>query len=387
MTNQDYYTALALALRRAGVGGPVLVIDRARLLGNIAAAKDLLAGTGLAVRVVVKSLPCLRLIDTVTQEFSTQRLMLFSTAMLGEITLHRPKADVLMGKPVTAVAAAAYYDACPQAAPPQWLIDTQERLQQFAELTAARGLKLRANLEIDVGLHRGGFANPQALSGALDLAALHPHVEISGLMGYDPHVAKVPDRARSFDRSQAAYRAARTQLEAALPGDPARFTYNSAGSPTFALHAKGTAANEVSIGSAFVKPGDFDLDTLTRFAPALCIATPVLKALPRALMPSFEWLAGVMAVFGRSREKAFFIHGGHWLAQPVYPPGLKYSKLYGRSSNQEMLTGAHSTPLAPDDLVFLRPSQSEAVLLQFGDLLIFTDGEITDRWPVFPVSA
>ena len=39
--------------------------------------------------------------------------------------------------------------------------------------------------------------------------------------------------------------------------------------------------------------------------------------------------------------------------------------------------------LAVDDYVFLRPTQSEFVMLQFGDLLPVKDGEIVGRWPVF----
>ena len=39
--------------------------------------------------------------------------------------------------------------------------------------------------------------------------------------------------------------------------------------------------------------------------------------------------------------------------------------------------------LGIDDYVFLRPTQSEAVMLQFGDLQVVRGGQIVDRWPVF----
>jgi D-serine deaminase-like pyridoxal phosphate-dependent protein len=39
--------------------------------------------------------------------------------------------------------------------------------------------------------------------------------------------------------------------------------------------------------------------------------------------------------------------------------------------------------LQPGDHVFLRPTQSESVLLQFGDLRVVEDGALVDRWPVF----
>jgi D-serine deaminase-like pyridoxal phosphate-dependent protein len=86
-------------------------------------------------------------------------------------------------------------------------------------------------------------------------------------------------------------------------------------------------------------------------------------------------------------ERAFFIHGGHWLANPESPPGLEYSDLFGRSSNQELLMGSASVDLRADDYVFLRPTQSEVVLLQFGDLLVYDGNDIVERWPTFPVSA
>ena len=53
----------------------------------------------------------------------------------------------------------------------------------------------------------------------------------------------------------------------------------------------------------------------------------------------------------------------------------------------EMLNGSTSINLQPDDWVFLRPSQSEHVFLQFGDIAVYEDGEIVDSWPVFSQGA
>jgi D-serine deaminase-like pyridoxal phosphate-dependent protein len=94
-----------------------------------------------------------------------------------------------------------------------------------------------------------------------------------------------------------------------------------------------------------------------------------------------------MTFLDANSERAFFIHGGHWLAQPESPPGLEFNPIFGRSSNQEMLNGSRSVALKADDYVFFRPTQSEAVLLQFGDLLVYEGGRITDRWATFPISA
>jgi len=38
--------------------------------------------------------------------------------------------------------------------------------------------------------------------------------------------------------------------------------------------------------------------------------------------------------------------------------------------------------LQQDDFVFLRPTQSESVFLQFGDIWVYENGAITERWPI-----
>lgn len=382
-----YFARLSAALRQAGVAHPTLVIDQARLDLNIAAAREALRPKRLPLRVVVKSLPAAGLIDHVARGMGTNRFMVFNGAML-EIMAARPDADLLLGKPLPATQYAEIVDriGAEAASRVQWLIDTPIRLKQYAEIAAARGARLRANMEIDVGLHRGGFADGEVLGEALDIARGLPHVAISGLMGYDAHVSKMGDPAAAYAASQKIYHTAIGVLRARLNLDPAKLTLNGAGSPTYRRHAEGTAANEVSVGSAFVKPVDFDIPSLEGHVPAAFIATPVIKA-QRMELPGHEWLTGPLTFMDPNAARAFFIYGGHWLATPVSPPGLQFSGLYGRSSNQEMLTGSNAVELQPDDYVFLRPNQSEAVFLQFGDIALFDGEKITGAWPAFPASA
>ncbi|KAF0184075.1 MAG: alanine racemase [Hyphomonadaceae bacterium] len=380
-----YFQKLSLALHAAGHSRPTLVVDRVRLDANIRAVKETLAGTGLATRIVVKSLPAHDLLDAVANGVGTNRYMVFNGPMLTELVRAKQGADLLLGKPLP-VAEAAHVLETIGPVSPQWLIDTPARLAQYAELAKSRGVALRANFEIDVGLHRGGFVDLEELARALDFAR-DAGVTVTGLMGYDPHVPKAANPERAYASVQKAYEAAKAVLIERLKVDPASLTLNSAGSPTYALHAKGTAANEVAIGSAFVKPADFDLKTLVHHTAAAFIATPVIKALARTEIPTIESASGIFAFFDPNTKRAFFIHGGHWLAKPESPPGLEYSALFGRSSNQELLTGSDAIDLQPDDYVFLRPTQSEAIFLQFGDIALFDGENITGVWPTFPVSA
>ncbi|MDE1146785.1 MAG: alanine racemase [Azospirillaceae bacterium] len=394
-----YFTGLSAALTKAGVAEPVMVVDTPRLAANIKAVGDTLGkvggqagGTPKALRVVVKSLPCHDLLDAVTAGLNTNRYMVFNQPMLVEMAGRNPDADVLMGKPLPVAAAAAYYDKLGAGAPgPQWLIDTPERLAQYTAMAKARGVALKVNFEIDVGLHRGGFTDPAVLAALL--AGLDPSVTACGLMGYDPHVAKMPPvfdmRGRALAKAKAIYAdmAGVLREKAPLKDGQAPYTFNTAGSPTYALHTDDPVATELAVGSAFVKPTDFDIDTLAHHQPACFIATPVLKVAEPGLIPGLEGLAGIAAFFDPNTRKAFFVQGGHWLAQAVSPPGLQLSGLYGRSSNQERWSGSAHVPLKPDDWVFLRPTQSEAVLLQFGALVAFDGHTVTGRWPVFDMSA
>ena len=386
-----YFLGLSAALRAAAVARPVLVIDRARLRANVHALNTTLEGSRLATRIVVKSLPARQLLEDVAAGVGTDRFMVFNGPMILETVRWRPRGDLLLGKPLAALEVAAVCDALAvldlPGPGPQWLVDTPERVRQYAAIGQERNRTLRVSVEIDVGLHRGGCRDAAELAAMLDLIKTSPNLAFAGLMGYDPHVPKSPSPERAYDAVIRRYTESVGVVRERIGGDVAALTFNTAGSPTYALHARDTIATEVAVGSAFVKPKDFDTRTLSHHVPAAFIATPVLKALDRTQIPGLEPLAGVMTFLDANSERAFFIHGGHWLAQPESPPGLEFNPIFGRSSNQEMLNGSRSVALKPDDYVFFRPTQSEAVLLQFADLLVYEDGKITERWPTFPVSA
>ena len=158
---------------------------------------------------------------------------------------------------------------------------------------------------------------------------------------------------------------------------------NAGGSPTYQMYDNGAYPfNELSAGSCLVKPADFDLPTLVDHIPASYIAAPVLKSLDRGRVPVVD-LGGLQALWDPNRQRAFYTDGGYWKAEPVSPAGLSTNSLLGRSTNQELLNGSSSIDLAVDDWVFLRPSQSEFVFLQFGDIAVFEKGRISERWPVF----
>lgn len=393
---QPYFLALQDALRRAAIVTPTLIVDRDRLDRNV----DTLTGhlpAGMAYRIVAKSLPSPELIAHIRARAGTDRLMTFNLPMLQSLSERMPDAGQLLGKPLPVEAARAYFASLPRGLADtadriQWLIDTPQRLAQYEALAASVGRPLRVNLEIDVGLHRGGFEPGDALASVLDATQRSPHLELAGFMGYEPHLPKLPTlfgwRDRALQSAWQTYQAAQDQARTRF-GDSAvaAMTRNAAGSPTYRFYRDTHLASEISAGSCLVKPTDFDTPLLEPHEAASFIATPVIKSLDRTRLPGLEFMTGFNRLTNPNLDKTVFIYGGHWLADPVDPPGLQYNEIFGRSSNQEMLNGGPGVDIEVDDYVFFRPHQSEAVFLQFGDIAVYSDGEIVDRWPVFPVSA
>jgi D-serine deaminase-like pyridoxal phosphate-dependent protein len=82
-------------------------------------------------------------------------------------------------------------------------------------------------------------------------------------------------------------------------------------------------------------------------------------------------------------QLSYFIYGGRWKANYEAPAGLQNNPLYGLSSNQEIVNGSSSTNLDVDDYVFLRPTQTEAVMLEFGAVYLLRQGKLIGQWDVF----
>ena len=364
--------AIAAALTRAGVAQPTLVIDRAALDANLAEVRRALSPTPLGLRIVTKSLQAPALLQAVMSGCGADRLMVFNGVMLEAMVAAHPASDVLTGRPLPAAQVEAFVrrhvaDAAP-AARPQWLVDSPQRLAQYAAIARTHAAPMRLSLEIDVGLRRGGLIGPAAVAEMIDLVAAEPLLTVAGLMGYDAQVPAMPSPAEEMAKVRRRYAAARAVLLDKRGGDAAGFTLNTAGSPTYSLHLDDDAANEVAIGSAFVKPLNFDLPTLAAHVPACFVAMPVLKVLDGATPD----------------QRRVFLYGGCGDAEPVWPARVAFSPVGG---GRYMLTAPASLGLRPDDFVQMRPRESEGTFLQFGDIAVFEGGEITGWWPTFPVAA
>lgn len=375
------YNAL---LRDIGCGIPRLLIDLDKVDRNIEALIELHAPEDL--RIVAKSLPSPNLLGQVLGKLDGERLMVFHLPFLLQIVERFPAADILMGKPLPLAAMQRFYrervvNAFDDTLQLQWLADTNDRLLQIVALARQIGRHIAVSIELDVGMHRGGARSTEELGTMLDtIRAYHEELRLRGFMGYDAHVPKAPLPHTAGHALRKAKKRYAEFLEFAFEGwsdlEEGDWCVNGAGSPTIAMHHEESPLNDYSVGSAIVKPTSFDLPTLEAFEPAAWIAAPVIKRSEGVRIPFIEKLPSP----GRD---TLFIYGGKWMAEPCWPEGLRENATYGVSSNQQMFTVPRHSDIAVDDYVFLRPTQSEAVLLQFGDLCIVRGNRHVGNWPVF----
>ena len=385
MPESGYFAALSKALVSAGLWQPTLVIDRNRLDRNLQKVRERVPAH-LDLRIVDKSLASVPLLQYIANVLNSNKIMGFHLPVTLAVLEAMPETDVLFGKPMPVGALHQLLASQPPErsqrlfANTTWLIDTPQRLQQYHGLAQASQCELKFVFEVNVGLHRGGFTSVSELAAAVNLLPQLPLLKCQGLMGYDAQVAEVP---KLFGGPKQELINSQQKLQAfvdCLPQEN-REIINTGGSKTILSYSNDTVATEISVGSAFLQPTDFDLDSLVELQPALFIATPVLKVIAASL-PGPSWLTRVLQAIGQFPRKGCFIYGGKWMAKPVWPSGIRANSLWGESSNQQFMALPDSSTVKVDDLVFFRPTQSEAVLQYFGDLAVMDAGIVVEFWPV-----
>ncbi|MCE6077333.1 DSD1 family PLP-dependent enzyme [Agrobacterium vitis] len=386
MVDADYFRMLSEALSQAELFRPVLVVDRDRLDANIATIARGLA-PGLGLRVVDKSLASIPLLERILTQAGTMRLMSFHLPMTCAVLEAFPKAEILYGKPLPTRALAAWMrlasphlveDLLRRAV---FLIDSLDRLDQYAALAVEVGQTIRIAFETDTGMHRGGFETPDALAAICARAVQQKELRVEGLVGYEAHIPEVAHLIGGAAEQEKVVSRIKAFVSVFPHGTCA--IANTGGSKTALSYRDAGAANEVSVGSAFLKPTDFDMPSLEAVQPAVFIATPVLKV-EEVRLPGPPLLTSLMQAIGLFPRKGCFLYGGKWMAKPVFPKGMRENRIWGLSSNQQMMALPYESTLKPDDFAFFRPTQSEAVLQHFDGIHVLSKGRIIETWPTLP---
>ncbi len=400
--HDEYFSAINKKLKEHTDGTPKIFCDLDRLDRNIYRILKA-AGNGNKLRIVTKSLPCIDMLKYIMDKTGTNRLMCFHApfipAILAEIGYN---IDILLGKPLPAESAGTFFNTIPKkekaASAIQWLVDTPERLAEYKHLAEKYKLRIRVNIELDIGLNRGGVTSTETLHAMFEEIRENPgHLVFSGFMGYEGHVPHGPSLfnregavrrtlVKSMDRYRNFCRYAEKHFNDLYSGAN---TFNSGGSGTFRFFTDEFPVTGIAVGGAFLRPAGYPAISVDELEPAIFIAAPVIKKPGPVRVPFVEFLTPLLTWWNPNMKQSFSAYGGGWAGKIISPPGIDPLEMLNDPPNQNLLPNqtllsvSERVPLDIGDNIFYWPCQSDA-MFQFNALLTIRGGAITGEWKTFP---
>ena len=397
-----YFAELNSALRQSRNGASTGIVDLDRLDNNINVVRRLL-GKNFNLRIVTKSLPSPDMLRYIMEKGKTNKLMMFNEPFISEMLITQPadSLDILLGKPLP-VEAFTRLSVNNGWRYIHWLIDTKERLQEYLAFAKQSNTRINVNLEIDVGLHRGGFETLEAFEEAVKVVkANEQYLRLTGLMGYDGHVPFVPfyinkekAMAKAFDDVQKSYGEFVDVVKQYYDAeDVASMTFNSGGSRTYFRYGKidyQTQINDIAMGSGFMAPAQFPEMIEIGHQPVLYLSSPILKKLDAAELPHAEKLSSLVSWWNPNLKVSYFMLGGGWPGELAAPEGIQRNPFWDENDkgfsnmlpNQSTLSSSDENNLQVGDFVFTHPWEGDGMLV-FGTLSLYRDGNIVGQWKTY----
>jgi len=398
---EDRFVAWNAALRASAGGRESAFVDLDAVDHNLRLVGSQL-GSKFALRLCDKSLPSLPLLEYMMLAAGTNRIMAFSEEMVRELLVRwESDVDILLGRPASVEALARTFATLDElgsepnhAGTVRWLVDTPERMRQYAAFAAERGEAISVSVEIDVGLHRGGARDADQLRAMLRTIAESGFLRFTGFMGYEGHVPFVPlDRGTPAAEFEAVQRRYAEFVRVGREAHPALFegplVYNSGGSRTYHSYTDDldTPVNDVAMGSVFFYPSNFHNLPEVGLRTATFFATPVLRRLdPAETYPDAEFLPGLAR--GQADFAVWYVMvSGGFPGDRHHPKGLIPSptstgdptRIVNMMPNQGRWLGARDVPLDVGDFIFYQPWEADAVRwLAYLD--VFRGGQLLDQW-------
>ncbi|CAF1314631.1 unnamed protein product [Adineta ricciae] len=399
---QSYFSQLNLKLKERYSGASAAIVDLDRLDANVRFIRNKL-GNEYKLRLVTKSLPSLDLLKYLLETTQTNRLMVFSEPFIVEILTNMEFAslDILLGKPlsVDAFSRLTTYRGWTSI---HWLIDTKDRLNQYLFYAQRENLRIKISLEIDIGLHRGGFETIEDFTEVVKIIQQNSrYLELTGLMGYDGHVPYVPfyinkQKAiqKAFIKTLNRYRRFVDELKKHYGAEAIRnMTFNSGGSHTYFNYSdvkSSTAINDIAIGSGFVTPQQFSNLIKLGHQPSLFLSSPVLKKLESSKLPHAEKFATLLNLWNPNLSVSYFTLGGGWPGELISPVGMRRNHWWDENDlgysnllpNQSIVSSSDKNNIRVDDFVFYHPWQGDGMLC-FRKLVLYRQAGFVGEWSTF----
>jgi len=378
----------------AEVEGPFAFVDLDAMWAN---ADEMLGRAGgKPIRVASKSIRCRALLEQILGRRGFAGVMTFTlpeTLWLAGQGFE----DLLLAYPTTDSGAleelAVRSVAHPEGAPIV-TVDSIEHLDLIESVLGAGAAPVRVCIELDaawwaaggrvkVGAKRSPVHSPAQALALAEEVERRAKIDLVALMAYEGQISGVGDRPpgrrlrgaaiRFMQRRSAAELAKRRGAAVAAVRQVSDLEIvNGGGTGSLELTAAEDAVTEVTAGSGFYAPAQFDHYSRFSLTPAAGFALPIVRRPgPRvATALGGGYLASGAGDAGR-------------LPVPWLPPGLELDPEEGAGEVQTPLLGTAAAELAIGDRAYLRHAKAGELCERFDSLHLVAGGAIVDVVPTY----
>jgi len=149
---KEYFDLLNSALKSQEKCLPRMLVDLNVLDDNIQSLNQIIHPDN-DIRLVVKSLPSIELLKHLMKNLNTNKLMVFHLPFLIQCFEELDYSEILLGKPMPAKNALYFHEYINSSGRDsfqrlQWIVDTNQRLDDYLNVTDRLNAKLKVNLEL-----------------------------------------------------------------------------------------------------------------------------------------------------------------------------------------------------------------------------------------------
>lgn len=375
----------------SGVSAPFAFVDLDAMWSN---ADSMLVRAGAKpIRVATKSIRSRELTGQVLRRDPRFRGLMTFTLPETLWLADRGFEDLLLAYPATdvkALEALALRAAGDPERSPILTVDSVAHLNLIESVLGSDGGPIRLCLELDAawlalggriraGARRSPVHTPGQAVALAEEIARRDRLTLVALMAYEGQIAGVGDRIprRPFRsrtirwmqrRSAAELRERRAETVSRIRELAPIELVNGGGTGSLELTSTEAAVSEVSAGSGFFAPAQFDRYSRFSLRPAAAFALPVVRR------PG----PGVVTALGGGYLSSGPADPAR-LPQPWLPGGLSFDPEEGAGEVQTPLIGPAADRLEIGDNLYLRHNKAGELCERFASLFLVEGGEIVDE--------
>lgn len=277
-----------------------------------------------------------------------------------------------------------------------WMVDRIEQALLLGQVASQVDRRMRVCIDINLstplpglyfGTRRSQLCSAEGFTRFLDELLRIETLQVVGLMGYEAQIAGLAEkggdrlmrtaapiiRALKSHSKQKLSKLRKDCVAIARARCPELEFVNGGGSGSLDFSVAQSEVTEVTVGSAFYKPGYFALmDSMQDFKPAAGFVLPITRAPEPGYVVAHS--GGFVASGSAGPDK---------LPTVIHPPGLLPLDQEGFGEVQTPLKVPPGTTVNIGDQVFCQHAKAGELGEHFNELLAFRNEEIVQRMPTY----